>query len=288
MEIIDAQIHEPHVAVAWSLGEESELALNVELAREAMDCVGVDVGLVNARAEFWEAAVARYPDRFVACPFADPSVVDVADDVDGYVMACRARPEIRALRVVIRRWTDGRLTDAFRQGRLNPLFAAAERHGMPIFMQAASQLPSAIEVAQAYPELALIIDHLGLSQQPSAVGDDPWAELDEVVELSRFPNVSVKFCGAPTLARSPYPYDDIWPHLHRMIDAFTPDRLMWGSDFTRLRIQPGNAPAPRGQWYGTYAEQVHFLRDTGELSAADKRAIFGTTLRRVLGWPAQG
>jgi predicted TIM-barrel fold metal-dependent hydrolase len=247
-----------------------------------MDCVGVDAALVNARPEYCDAAVTRYPDRFVACPFADLRTTDA----DRYVATCRNRPEILALRVVIRRYVDGQLTEDFTQGRLDPIFAAAERHQLPIFMQAAAQLKSAAEVAKAYPELSLIIDHLGLSQQPSIVGDDPWADLADVVALSQFPNVTVKFCGAPTLAHSPFPYHDVWPHLHRLITAFTPDRLMWGSDFTRLRIGQANQRAPREQWYGSYAEQVHFLRDTAELSSTDKEAIFGKTLRRTLNWPA--
>lgn len=282
MEILDAQIHEPHAGVTWGFGEESELALHVELAREAMDCVGVDGGLVNARPEFCAAVTERYPERFASCPFADLGV----EDVDHYVATVRDTPGQLALRVVIRTYRDGKLTPAFLEGRHERIFAAAEHHGLPIFMQAAGHMGSALEIAAAHPELTLIVDHLGLNQQPSAVADDPWADLDTVLELARFPSVAIKFCGGPTLARDPYPYPDIWPHLHRMIDAFGPQRLLWGSDYTRLRIASSGEQAPRSAWYGSYAEQVHFIRDSDELSADDKEQILGAALRRTLNWPA--
>jgi len=47
MEIIDAQIHEPQPPrpVDDRLGKEVGLLVNVEIAREAMDSVGVDAAL---------------------------------------------------------------------------------------------------------------------------------------------------------------------------------------------------------------------------------------------------
>lgn len=281
MEIVDSQIHEPHGVAPWTFGEESELALNVELAREAMDCVGTDAALINARTEFCDAAVERYPDRFGTCLMADLGV----SDIETYFSTFRDKPGRLAARVVIRRFQDGELTPDFLQGRHEPVLAAAERHNVPVFMQAAGHMDRAAEIAQAHPDLVLIIDHLGLNQQPAEIGPQPWSDLDNVLALARFPNVSVKFCGGPTLTRSPYPYDDIMPYLMRMVTAFTPDRLMWGSDYTRLRIASTGGLAPRSEWYGTYAEHLHFLLDSNELSQEDKAKIFGESLRRIVRWP---
>jgi hypothetical protein len=282
MELVDAQIHEPHAAAHWEFGDESELALNVELAREAMDCVGVDAGLINARAEFCDAAFAAYPDRFASCLFADLN----AEDMDGYISTFRDTPGRLALRVVIRRHTDGQLTPDYLAGKHEPVFDAAEKHEVPVFMQAAGHMDEASKIAEAHPGLNLIVDHLGLNQQPAEVGPEPWAALDSVNALARFPNVTVKFCGGPTLTSSPYPYDEIWPYLMRMVEAFTPDRLMWGSDYTRLRIASAGGTAPRDEWYGTYAEHLFFILETDKLSDSDKEKLLGQTLRRVVGWPA--
>jgi hypothetical protein len=70
-----------------------------------------------------------------------------------------------------------------------------------------------------------------------------------------------------------------------VIDAFGPERLMWGSDFTRLRWAPRTTePGPREAWF-LYSDALNYLRDTNEVSDSDKRAIFADTIRRLLRWP---
>ena len=88
------------------------------------------------------------------------------------------------------------------------------------------------------------------------------------------------------LSREPYPHRDLWPRLHPVIEAFGPERLMWGSDYTRLRMGVGTTDrGPREEWGGLYSDAVNYLRDTSELSEADKATIFAGTIRRVLEWP---
>jgi hypothetical protein len=62
---------------------------------------------------------------------------------------------------------------------------------------------------------------------------------------------------------------------------------MWGSDYTRMRWVPmtNGDLAPRGQWK-YYSDCLTYLRDTGEISEADKEEILGGTLRQVLRWPS--
>jgi L-fuconolactonase len=43
----------------------------------------------------------------------------------------------------------------------------------------------------------------------------------------------VKISGACTLSHEPFPYDDIWEPIGRIIDAFGIERCMWGTDWTR-------------------------------------------------------
>jgi hypothetical protein len=98
MEIIDAQIHEPRPRKPLDpkYDEEANLLVNVEIAREAIDCVGIDVALCFARQEFCDAAVARYPDRFAgAVPF-DAYKND--DDLEELVANFRKRPGNVAIR----------------------------------------------------------------------------------------------------------------------------------------------------------------------------------------------
>lgn len=293
MQIIDAQIHQPrtekplggpgaetdHYGNLLHHGTgvmESDYALQVlvsiELAREAMDSVGVDAALLNGPMAFMDAAIERYPERFAACITWDPSI----GDPDGWIRTFRQHPAHLAIRT------------SFANPALEPIFAAAEKLGVPVFggfRQAAAVAP----IADAHPVLTIIVDHFGLSQPPVfAQKPVPWDELPITLALATYPNVLVKFSGAPALSLTPYPHPDIWPHLYRVIEAFGPGRLMWASDFTRMRMSAGNTAVngPRSAWGGLYSDAVGFLRDTTEISAADKEMIFSGTIRRVLNWPS--
>ena len=283
MQIIDAQIHEPQPprAVEPRLGEEVGLLVNVEIAREAMDCVGVDVALVFARQAYIDACVARYPDRFGGALTFDYMAPDLEEQVASY----RQRPGMLAGRNLVGNARDATLRPEFTEGKFERLYAAAERHGLPLFFSTHGHADVMASVARAHPDLTMIIDHLGVSQSPvSPPRPDPWDRLPGLLSLAVFPNVHVKFSGAPVLSAQPFPHHDVWPYLHQVVNAFGPQRLMWGSDFTRLRWIPVvGGLAPREQWH-YYSDSVNYLRDTNELSRTDKDMIFSGTIRRVLRW----
>lgn len=285
MEIIDAQIHDPHPVrpLEASVDNNVRLLLACEMAREAMDSVGVDLALMNAGQELLDFAVARYPDRFAGCGRWDVRT----PEVDRWVADYRRRSGMLAVRVDVVHWRTGTPSNAFTEGRIEPLFDAAERHHLPVFASAMGVAKELIPVARAHPELILIIDHFGVASPPPMTLDpDPWSALPGTLALAEFPNVAIKFSGAIALSRTLYPHPDLWPHLHKVISAFGPDRLLWGSDFTRLRMGPGTVErGPREGWAGLYSDSVNFLRDTTEISQRDKAAIFGGTIRRLLRWP---
>ena len=121
--------------------------------------------------------------------------------------------------------------------------------------------------------MQIVIDHLGLVQphQPP-VPNEPWAELPKVLTLAALPNVAIKITGACTLSHQPFPYDDIWEPVCRMIDAFGIDRCLWGTDWTRAVK------------FLTYAQGVDAFRATNRISASDKAKLMGGTLARIYGW----
>jgi L-fuconolactonase len=286
MEIIDAQIHAPRPVLPLDASHslDVEMLLTCELAREAMDSVGVDVAVVNSGQDVLDYCVARYPNRFVGCVSMNSSVPDLEQTIATY----RQRPGMLAIRVRVVDWATKTVTDEFASGNLERVFGPAEEHGVPVFCAAMGVARVLGPVASAHPDLTLIVDHFGVSSPPPMrlVDPDPWASLPDVLSLAAFPNVAVKFSGATALSREPYPHRDLWEHLHRVVEAFGPERLMWGSDFTRLRMGSGTTDrGPREEWGGLYSEVVHFLRDTDELSEEDKTMIFSGTLRRLLRWP---
>ena len=99
MEIVDSQIHEPQPPKRLDpekYDAQTRLLVNVELAREAIDAVGIDVALCFASQEFCDAAVARYPDRFAGAVPYDAFRND--DDLEEKVANFRKRPGNVAIR----------------------------------------------------------------------------------------------------------------------------------------------------------------------------------------------
>jgi predicted TIM-barrel fold metal-dependent hydrolase len=207
------------------------------------------------------------------------------------VREAKENPGIAGLRVLLGWPLDGSEVKRLEAGDWDPVFAACERHQVPTFLFVTGWLPQAVGIAERYPRLPLIIDHLGLRQPPLDEPDDPpFDRLPQLLDLARFANVNVKLCGLPALSKERFPYSDVAPALRAIVDAFGADRLMWASDTTRFagRIGIGRFENPRTlQDYPgkhRYAESLMFIRESGVLTAAEKEAILGGTAARVLNW----
>jgi len=288
MEIIDGQFHEPSPPkpVGDRVDAATSLLINVELAREAIDCVGVDRALAFASQPYIDACVARYPERFAGVVVFD----HLADDLEEQIAAYRSKPGCLAGRNMVGNYATAELRPEFHQGAFDRYWAYAEKHDLPLFFSTHGWAAEMSLVAERHPGLTMIIDHLGLSQSPvSPPRDEPWDKLDGLLGLAQYPNVHVKLCGVPLLSSTAYPYPDVWPYLHQVFAAFGPERVLWASDFTRMRwlptLQVKDTPyAPFKDWK-YYSDCLNFLRDTNEISESDKEWVFGKTVRRVLRWP---
>ncbi|MGW3245689.1 amidohydrolase family protein [Streptomyces sp. NPDC001070] len=134
----------------------------------------------------------------------------------------------------------------------------------------ASQLPAAARAAALLPELVLVLDHLG---KPPIAGRGtlPWA--DDVRSLAARPNTVCKLSGMVTEADwDSWTTADLAPYAGTVLDAFGPDRLMFGSDWPVCRLA------------ASYAEVVDAARAlTDGLDAGERQAVFSGTARRVYG-----
>jgi predicted TIM-barrel fold metal-dependent hydrolase len=101
-------------------------------------------------------------------------------------------------------------------------------------------------------------------------GPEPFASFAQLLALAELPNVAVKCSGAAALSAEPYPFADLWPHLHALLEAFGLGRVMWGSDATRVAS------------LHTYREALNQITETTELTAAEKRELLGGTARKLL------
>jgi predicted TIM-barrel fold metal-dependent hydrolase len=236
-----------------------------------MDANGVSGALVVSPAiygydaAYSVAAYQQYPDRFRVIGRIDPG----RSDVDDLLARWRADPAFVGFRLNL--WA-AEAIEAFLAGEDDRMLAAAQRSGLPICVNAPGRFDLLRRIAERFPELTLVVDHLGLFQIPMLSADygDTFAGLEGLLALAGYEQVSVKLTSVPLLSREPYPHRDAWPHLHRVIEAFGPERLMWGSDHTVFDH--------------AYGENIDVIRATTELGEQDKRQILGETLRAVWGW----
>ena len=292
MRIIDIQIHDVGPWADWT-GENTAVQNRImtELVLAYLDAVGVHgVILFTGGGHHDDAAIwgaSQLPDRIAYVPPIAPEV----PDIDGAIRAAKNRKGQLGVRALIGWPLDGSEVKRLEAGAWDPVFAACERHQLPLFLFITGWLDRVPAIAAKFPRLPLVIDHLGLRQPPmDDTEDPPFKSLPHLLALGKFPNVSVKLCGLPAMSRERYPFRDVAPALRSIVDAFGADRLMWGSDITRFagRIGIGRFQNPRTleDYTGkhTYAESLHFIRDSDVLKPAEKEAILGGSARRILGW----
>lgn len=84
-------------------------------------------------------------------------------------------------------------------------------------------------VAERCPDLRLVIDHM--AKPPIAGGEfNEWSK--EFKPLAEFPNIYCKLSGLVTEANwNSWRKDDLRPYIDYALDAFGPDRMMFGSDY---------------------------------------------------------
>lgn len=277
MRIVDTQVHAAHLHREAAIEAPCRFAAAAEALLAAMDAVGVHHAVIAPRfdAELGAAAAALHPGRLSRVVMIDPD----AGDVEAQVHAAKRLPGVVALRQVVADYTGERGVADLRDGKFARLFQAAEREGMALFLLGPGFPAEMAEIAEAHPRLTLIIDHFGLRQYPPLKMDTPpLAKLPGLLGLAKFPNVLVKMCGAQLFSTAPYPHADIWDWLRPLVDAFGAERMLWASDFTRLRMVMKGEP-----WRGTYGEALGVVRDTDALSAEEKALILGGNAKRVLG-----
>jgi predicted TIM-barrel fold metal-dependent hydrolase len=114
---------------------------------------------------------------------------------------------------------------------------------------------SAAEALRAYPETTVLIDHLAEPHMGTAV------EYAHVLDLAKFERVTMKLSGLGHFAQDAPLYLSARPFTRRVIQAFGPDRLVWG----------GGTPKVVDAHMEAYPE-------------ADRTKVKGKNLARLLGF----
>ena len=146
-----------------------------------------------------------------------------------------------------------------------------ERHQVPFdLLLYVKHLPFVPTLAEHVPDLPMVIDHLA-KPEIKAGKTENW--LPHLRAAAHCPNVYCKLSGMVTEADwDGWESADLKPYVQAALDAFGPDRLMFGSDW------------PVCELAGTYAEVREALVDAlGPISKAEHDAIFGGTAVRFYG-----
>jgi predicted TIM-barrel fold metal-dependent hydrolase len=115
-----------------------------------------------------------------------------------------------------------------------------------------------------FADTRVIIDHLGRPFQGTP------EEHGVVVRWSRFPNTVMKLSAIPS--EKQYPHRDIAPVIRRLVDAYGPDRLIYGGGFS--------AEATPASYRATRERTRSFI---AHLSEADQAKVLGGTAARLYG-----
>ncbi len=121
-------------------------------------------------------------------------------------------------------------------------------------------------------DVRLLIDHCG-RPAPERGLDQPG--FNALLDLGRAKRATVKMSGFSQFSHDRHPYHDVQPYLGALLDAFTADACVWGSDWPFLR-------SPERIDYGPLLQCVEALLP----DAQDRRKVLWDTPRGLFGFGA--
>ena len=144
---------------------------------------------------------------------------------------------------------------------------ADEGISVDIFLMRAEHVPSATKLLQEFSGLTVGFCHC-MDLKPGPLLEP---SLKAVCDMARFKNLYAKvdFIGTGTLMN--YPCSDLHKPALQVIDAYGPERCVWGSCF------PNELWTPKI----SYAEHLRIFREALPLSEQARRWILGETARKI-------
>jgi predicted TIM-barrel fold metal-dependent hydrolase len=273
--IVDSQIHLwlPNTPERpWTANARPQLPepFTIERVMPLLDETGVDRVVIvpptleGERIDYAQEAVRRHPGRFAIMARIALDKPDRAARLPTW----RDQPGVLGVRLNFLGAAARLLTD----GTADWFWPAAEKADLPVMFLTTGQLALFGPIAERHPQLTLIIDHMGVSSETVRRNIVP-ATISDAAALAKYPNVSVKLSSVPLMSSEPYPFRDATPHLHRLFDAYGPERCYWGTDVTNSYDR-----CSYRQRLTHFTEELHFL------SEADKDWIMGRAIVQRLRW----
>ena len=245
----------------------------VETLLHVMDVDDVDHALLlqhrgTYNADYLFECGQRYPGRFKAAVQIDPNGSDQAG-----ALTREAERGAGGVRLYVD--ADG-----------SPQQPELWKHAGELGVAVSSQGPFDGFLTDAYKSLVasvpgtrVVIEHFGNAghgHQP------PYDKYRKLLELAELPNTTMKLHGLGEIADRPdilqphYRVENIPPFVEMAVEAFSPNRLMWGSDFPPSAGREG------------YHNALEGIRSHPALSGGEDAAeVMGRTAARIFGFDAR-
>jgi predicted TIM-barrel fold metal-dependent hydrolase len=268
MFIVDSQIH------LWANpggpSYHRQEPYSAELALADMD--GADVARAINCPAIWDPesndyaveAAGKYPDRFSTLGWFPLSSPRTKDEIAQFLDP----PGMLGLRFVIMRPDD---VAALQTGGLDWLWEAADDLALPVALIVPKPiLPHMGPLSDRFARISFLLDHLNIGPMEKLPG--AMDHLETLLALAAHPNVAIKASATPSMSNQPYPFSDVSPYLEQIFSAYGPERMFWGTDFTRMHIE-------------LRACVEMFTEHLPWLKADDLECVMGRSICAWLNWP---
>ncbi|ESQ52155.1 hypothetical protein EUTSA_v10016892mg [Eutrema salsugineum] len=277
--VIDSHLHiwaSPQEAATYPYfpGQEPTLTGDVDFLLKNMEEARVDGALIvqpiNHKFDhsLVTSVLKKFPSKFVGCCLANP-----AEDGSGIkeLENLVLESNYRAVRFNPYLWPSGqKMTNAVGKA----MFSKAGDLGVPVGFMCMKglhlHLAEIEELCTEFPKTTVLLDHAGFCKVPE--NGEAKLAYTQLMKLSRFPQVYVKFSALFRLSRTGFPYQDLSPLLSKVVSNFGANRVMWGSDFPFVVLECG---------YKEAKEAVTIIAKQASLSSSEMDWILGKTVMQL-------
>jgi len=152
---------------------------------------------------------------------------------------------------------------------VDALWSTAEALGIVINVLIRLPLANELEtMLQRHPHLPVVLDHCMFPQGNDGIQGET---IQRALHLARYPNLHAKLTWLVAGSDQHLPFADTPPLIRAVIDAYGPDRCVWGSDFPCEYYTP----------QVTYAQHLALFSQALNLSGPEQEAILSTTPGRL-------
>ena len=239
------------------------------LLRLRMDAVGVDRALtITAGFYGWDNRYSLDQLKGNEDWLAVGVLVDPASDDGPAVLENAVRQGACGLRIQRHLFYHQSLDDPVS----TPLWVKAADLDLTVDINATHEEYDTVENrVRQFPETRFILDHCGYVSGTFRPAETTVAP---VLSMARYSNVYVKLTFLPLASQTSYPFNDVHWMVREIVDAFGPERCLFGTNFPSEQYSPD---ADMGQIVSLFTDEI-------DLTDEERSWILGGTAGRLWRW----